>query len=250
MTGWLDPFRRALDDLVAVEVFFRDDDAGWDDPALRRLLARFDAAGVPVDVAVIPQACDQRLARELCNLAAARPGFLGLHQHGLAHLNHEPSGRRQEFGPARPPTAQRADILQGRRRLEQLGLPLDSIFTPPWNRCTPGTGRLLAELGFRALSREACAEPLGEPALVELPIRIDWAMHRHGIRLPLAEIGVRLAAEAGSGAPLGIMLHHAAMGEDDLAAVDELLRLLADDGRVHCRRMASLVTADAALEAV
>lgn len=107
---------------------------------------------------------------------------------------------------------------------------------------------MLAELGFRILSREARAEPLGEPALAELPVRVDWLARRHGVRLPPAEIGVRLAAGAGSDGPLGIMLHHAAMGEDDLEGVSELLWLLTEDGRVRCRRMASLVDADAALE--
>ena len=39
----------------------------------------------------------------------ARPG-VGLHQHGLAHVNHEREGRRCEFGPARGAAAQRRDI--------------------------------------------------------------------------------------------------------------------------------------------
>ena len=37
-----------------VEVFFRDDDAGWEDTRLLELVARFAEHGLPVDLAVIP----------------------------------------------------------------------------------------------------------------------------------------------------------------------------------------------------
>ena len=116
-------------------------------------------AALPVDLAVIPAELDAGLAREL----RARPR-VGLHQHGLAHVNHEREGRRCEFGPARGAAAQRRDIEAGRARLaDLLGERVDPIFTPPWNRCTADTGRCLAELGFAALSREARAAPLDVP---------------------------------------------------------------------------------------
>ena len=64
---------------------------------------------------------------------------------------------------------------------------MEPIFTPPWNRCTIDTGTALAELGFRVLSRESRAEPLGVPGLLELPIHIDW------VRLAPVELGDRIA---------------------------------------------------------
>ena len=128
---------------------------------------------------------DAGLAREL----AARPE-VGLHQHGLAHVNHEREGRKCEFGPARGAAAQRRDIAEGRERLAALlGARVDPIFTPPWNRCTAETGRCLAELGFEVLSRESRAAPLGVPGLRELPVSVDWFAHRHGERLSPAELG-------------------------------------------------------------
>ena len=76
---------------------------------------------------------------------------VGLHQHGLAHVNHEREGRKCEFGPSRDAAAQRRDIADGRERLAALlGDRVDPIFTPPWNRCTADTGAVLAELGFAA----------------------------------------------------------------------------------------------------
>src|SRR4051812_44895721 len=88
---WLDPVRGALE-ANAASVFFRDDDAGWADARLCALLDRFERHGLPADLAVIPAALDHRLAGELRRRAATQR--LGLHQHGFAHRNHEPDGRK------------------------------------------------------------------------------------------------------------------------------------------------------------
>ena len=130
-----------------------------------------------------------RWRREL----AARPG-VGLHQHGLAHANHEREGRKCEFGPSRD--ARRAARATSRPAASGCAscsaTGVDPIFTPPWNRCTPDTGDALAELGFAALSREPRAEPLGVPGLRELPVQLDWVAHRRGSG-SLSELGARFA---------------------------------------------------------
>jgi hypothetical protein len=234
MSWWLQPVADALDAAPEpVRCFFRDDDAGWDDDRLLALLDRFAARGLPVDVAVIPRALDAGLAREL----AARP--VGLHQHGLAHANHEREGRKREFGPSRGAATQRRDVEAGREQLrELLGDRVDPIFTPPWNRCTSATGHVLAELGFAALSREARAAPLGVPGLRELPITVDWLAHRHGERVSWAELGARIAQAR---RPLGVMFHHAVMGAEDLRRAGELLDLLAEHDAARPARMMDLV---------
>ena len=203
MVSWLQPVERALDEAPApVPVFFRDDDAGWGDARLVALLDAFAERGLPVDLAVSPAELDAGLASEL----RARP--VGLHQHGLAHVNHEREGRKCEFGPARDAAAQRRDVVAGRTRLAALlGDRVDPIFTPPWNRCTADTGRVLAELGFAALSREARAAPLGVPGLRELPVSVDWFAHRHGVRLSQSELGGRIAEAIAAGPPVGVMFH-------------------------------------------
>jgi peptidoglycan/xylan/chitin deacetylase (PgdA/CDA1 family) len=230
MGSWLQPVEEALDAArEPVRVFFRDDDAGWDDTRLLALLDVFAAHDLPVDLAVIPAELHPALARELL----ARPG-VGLHQHGLAHANHEREGRKCEFGPSRGLEAQRRDIEAGRARLaDLLGDRVDPIFTPPWNRCTPDTGTALAELGFRVLSRESRAEPLGVPGLVELPIHIDW------VRLPPPELGSKIAGAIQSGGPLGLMFHHAVM--EDSRPLSDLLSLLAE--RIRAERMIELARA-------
>jgi peptidoglycan/xylan/chitin deacetylase (PgdA/CDA1 family) len=238
--SWLGPVESALDAAAApVPVFVRDDDAGWGDARLLALLDVIAACGLPVDVAVIPCELDAGLAREL----AARDG-VGLHQHGYAHVNHEREGRKCEFGPSRPAAAQRADIEAGRARLAGLlGARVDPIFTPPWNRCTAGTGHAVLAAGLRVLSREARAAPLGIPGLAELSVSVDWFAHRHGVRLSEPELGERVAAAIGSGRPVGVMFHHALMDDRELAHAGELLLLLAAHPAARPARMIELASA-------
>lgn len=235
---WLDPLREAL--LRAdgpVQFFFRDDDAGWDDARLFALLDVFEARGVPIDLAVIPQALNDPLAEALRTRRAHAPGQLGLHQHGFCHDNHEQEGRKCEFGPARTLFAQRDDIARGHARLERLLGWTDPIFTPPWNRCTQATAQALAELGFEALSRDAGAVPLRLAALREIPVCIDWCKAGDGIDARMQRIAQSTAVALGRRLPVGIMLHHAVMDEADLARLDVLLALLRQSPRVHCLLM-------------
>lgn len=221
MPAWLDPLAHALDGLAApLDVFFRDDDGGWEDGRLAALIDLFDLHVMPLDVAVIPQALEGAMAREL--RARAAHGRLGLHQHGFRHENHEAVGRKCEFGPSRADDVQRHDIACGKARLETLlkGC-VDPIFTPPWNRCTPRTPMTLAVLGFRALSRDATATPLQTPGLTQIPVAVDWCKWRGD--LPL--LGETLAREAKTRSTLGVMLHHAVMDDNDRCALEELLSL-------------------------
>jgi hypothetical protein len=226
MTHWLEAVRVAIEAANRpVCLFVRDDDAGWDDARLFALCDLFCAREAPLDLAVIPTELSRSLCRELRARAASGP--LDVHQHGFAHRNHEPTGRKCEFGPSRALEQQRADILRGRALLEDLlGDVVQPFFTPPWNRCTRGTGLVLQELGFDLLSRESRAEPLALPGLAELPVHLDWMAHRNGVRVGRDELGVRLGRVIEQGGPVGVMLHHAVMDAADLDDVGQLLDLL------------------------
>jgi peptidoglycan/xylan/chitin deacetylase (PgdA/CDA1 family) len=238
---WLDPVIKALDAAHRpVDLFFRDDDVGWGDGRLSRLLDLFAMHALPVDLAVIPLELKAPLARDLCARAEAAPHMVSWHQHGFAHTNHEPTGRKCEFGVARAGWLQRRDIGEGQRRLSDLLGSSDPIFTPPWNRCTPTTGRCLLELGFEVLSREARAVPLAIHGLVELPIQIDWFAHRKGVRLHPNEFGELLARVLERSGCVGLMLHHAAMNSAERAAANELLALFSAHDSVRARRMLEL----------
>ena len=134
--AWTDPISWALDGReTRLRVFVRDDDAGWNDERLFLLLDMFAREEFPIDLAVIPTVIGPRLVSELTKRSAG--AALRVHQHGFAHTNHQPGGRKCEFGDARSTTAMRADIATGRRLLlDRFGPLADPIFTPPWNRCT------------------------------------------------------------------------------------------------------------------
>ncbi|MCC6434888.1 MAG: polysaccharide deacetylase family protein [Acidimicrobiales bacterium] len=247
-TTWLDPVRAALDALGARgetrPVFFRDDDGGWDDDALTRLLDRFETAGVPIDVAVIPDAIRASTAQALARRAGR--GLLHLHQHGLAHTNHEPEGRSWEFGPSRSTAKQYADIERGRRRLDELlGPASEPIFTPPWNRCTQGTADALHALGFLVLSRDHTAAPLDTGPLREVPVTVDWFGRAKGVPWDLDERGRRVAASLTEPGVTGIMLHHAVTDAEELAAIAELAALLAAHPQVRTTHLAALASVPA-----
>jgi Polysaccharide deacetylase len=231
MVRWLDPVAAALDAAPApVPVFFRDDDAGWSDDRLCVLLDRFLEYALPLDVAAIPAALGEGMARELVARGVA------VHQHGMAHTNHEPDGRKYEFGPSRSRDAQRRDIEAGRDLLRQrLGDVLEPIFTPPWNRCTRVTACCLLDLGFRALARDASAPPFDLEGLQELTVHVDWVC---------PDASMKLAAAARRPGPVGVMLHHELIGPAERDEVERLLVLLAEHGNARCVPLGALVGAD------
>lgn len=253
MNAGLEAVVAALDIAASpVDFFLRDDDAGWDDARLFALLRCVERARVPIDLAVIPQAAGEDLARRLCARIDAAPGRVGVHQHGLAHYNHQIEGRKCEFGAARPYAAQRADLRAGRERLRALfGARLDAIFTPPWNRCSAVTPELLAELGYSALSRERSATP--QQALPELAVDVDWCKQRSAATLQgdadANRIGFDLARRIGAGGCVGLMLHHAAMDERDLALLDALLTVAAHHPHARWLPMRELIATRAAARA-
>ncbi|TMB03330.1 MAG: polysaccharide deacetylase [Deltaproteobacteria bacterium] len=241
MSQWLDPLRRVLDEAPArLAFFFRDDDVGRADERLHPLLDLFSRHAVPIDLAVIPQALAPAVADVLCTRIARASTPIGVHVHGFAHVNHEPAGRKCEFGPARDLAAQRRDLELGRRRVaELLGDAVAPFFTPPWNRCTETTGRLLHELGFRVLSRDAAEPPFGIPGLLEMPVRVDWLRRPSGAPRDLSLVAARLAGAAHD-RPAGIMLHHEHMDTEELERLGELLALLGGHARARCCTMESL----------
>jgi len=242
MTSWLDRLRADLDRRMTPAILFiRDDDGGWADEALDALLDLTEQRGVPIDVALIPDACDERIVR---TLRGRRAQAVHLHQHGRAHINHELDARKCEFGPSRRADQQRADIRLGRQRLVDLvGDRLEPIFTPPWNRCTEVTVQCLVDLQFRLLSRDVTAPPAHHPLLAELPVALDWT-GRYGVRAGIAEWGLAIAeCIRDSQQPVGMMLHHAVMSAADRRLLSEFLDVVAVHPMVVCKSMIELADA-------
>jgi predicted deacetylase len=232
-----------------VTFFFRDDDAGWANDHLFALLDRFAAYDVPIDLAVIPRAVDSPLAAVLQSRVDRNPQLLGLHQHGYAHANHEPTGRKCEFGPSRAAIVQWADIATGQSVLQnQFGPALDSIFTPPWNRVSQCTIDCLIELGFAALSRDASAMSFHTRELKEINVALDWQKKRSADAIGNA-LATCIADSAASGQPIGVMLHHAVMDDADLENVSVLLRAISHHQNAQVVLMRNLISKSSARSA-
>ena len=244
MTSWLDPVCETLDaESSPVAFFLRDDDAGWEDDKLCRLLDLVTYFHVAIDVAAIPIAISSSLAVELRAFLTARTPLVSVHQHGFAHANHEPDGSSFEFGASRSHDQQRQDLADGREQLQNaLGCALPPIFTPPWNRCTRETAECLVELGFQVLSRDVSAEPFGLSPLHELPVRLDWC-GRRGAWAGAVRWGETIAGTIASGQPVGVMLNHAVMTADDRHMLGDLLDVLADHPNADVRPMLDVATA-------
>ena len=242
MSAWLDPLRAALDEINGpTHWFFRDDDAGWNDPRLFALLDCFSEFHIPVDLAVIPTELHDELADALLRRYADGPKLLGLHQHGYCHANHEVTGRKCEFGVSRSATQQAHDIERGANLLRQkLGGALDPFFTPPWNRCSPATVAVLPRFGIHALSRDLTAAPLDVGDMVEIPICVDWSKRQDGVQISNAVLSVNLAS-AVKRSTVSVMLHHAVMGPADLLALRDFFKLLKQRCDVKCLPMRALV---------
>lgn len=240
---WLSPVRDAADRHRApVAVFFRDDDGGWDDPALSALLECFSATGVPVDVAVIPMACSAQTREALGPHLASTGGIGRVHLHGYAHRNHESEGRRCEFGPSRDAYAVHREMEEGVGFMRTaFGADFDAVFTPPWNRCDARWLASMRAAGLDALSRDATATPFGVAGMQELPIRVDWLRERGGRRLAMGAIGEWIADEIARGAPTGVMLHHAKMQSKERSELGRLLELVAAHPMLRPVHMGTLV---------
>ncbi len=234
--GWLTPVRETLEKLkVPRQLFFRDDDAGWADQQLYKLLDVFAHASTPVDLAVIPNCLTNELTYALQARCAAQA--LGLHQHGFQHANHAQVGRKCEFGGDRSWAQQYTDINEGRGQLTRaFGAMFDPVFTPPWNRCSSTTIDCLVELRFQVLSRDRSAELLDPQTVIEIPVDIDWCRFAD----PTLR-GYALANAINNNHCVGVMLHHAAMSTDCLRTLRDLLLLLARYPQVQCCRLRDLL---------
>ncbi len=235
MLNWLNGIMEALDHAAKpAQVFFRDDDAGWANDQLYLLLDEFAKAGIPIDVAVIPETLSRNLADNLLSRWRQGKHLLGLHQHGYSHTNHEQVGRKCEFGSGRTKNQQKDDIAKGQNLLHaMLGNAFDPLFTPPWNRCTQETVECLEELDFQLLSRDVTAAKLNASTLKQAPVHIDWSRIITTSPEPLTELAQAVANNLKATDLTGIMLHHADMNAENLRPLAELLAVFADHNNLQ-----------------
>lgn len=228
-----------------INLFFRDDDVDEDESSLRALLETFLRHQMPINLEVIPAQLTAAALTWLRRCHAQWPDLVELNQHGWQHINHEPTGRKCEFGASRDYDAQLADIRQGKEVLAQgLGAAFSPIFTPPWNRCTMDTYLALDELGFHALSALRSRQPIVGYSFRELSVTLDLYRWRGGARMKApGELISELIAQIRAGDTIGVMLHHKVMDEAARMWLQQLLATLRRSDRVRFHTFQSLLKA-------
>lgn len=228
MTSWPD-LQAALDGAAergeAIRLWWRDDDAGRDHPALTRLLDLAEGHDLALALAVVPMWLE---ANGHARIAASRHATVL--QHGFAHANHAPPGDRSIELGGRDLERVLAELENGRALLaDAFGCAFLAVLVPPWNRLD---GRLIERLrgcgfvGLSTMGRRAVAEPA--PGLVQVNAHldpIDW----RGSRLFVGEAAAltRLVAVLDADEPIGILSHHLTMDEAGWGFLDRLLGVLA-----------------------
>jgi hypothetical protein len=229
VTSW-DELRAALDGVAArgeaIRVWWRDDDAGRDHPALMRLLDLAERQDAPLALAVVPMWLEADAHARI----AASPNATVL-QHGFAHANHAPpEGRSIELG-GRDLETILSELERGRVLLaDAFGCSFLAVLVPPWNRLDAGLIARLTGSGFvglSALGRRTGAE--AAPGLAQINVHLDPVDWR-GTRLFVGETAAlsRLITVLDPDEPVGILSHHLAMDEAGWAFLERLLGVLAE----------------------
>lgn len=233
---------RAIAACGRLDLWWRDDDAVEDTPALERLLELTRRHATPLALAVIPATANASLAGMLSGWP-----LVDVLQHGFAHANHAPEGHKKiELGGEAPAELTLRDLKSGLRRLRRLfGERALPVLTPPWNRIDPTLLPALPGLGFRGLSTYR-SRPSREAAqgLIAVNTHLDPIAWRAGggLREPaelwndLAEsLEQRAAGDLDAEEPLGLLTHHLVHDEWVWGFLEEFVALMAAHPFVHWR---------------
>lgn len=217
----------------SAQIFFRADDIGVPGEQFSKLIQSFTANKLPLCLAVVPTWLTENRLATLQQDTVKGSSQWCWHQHGWRHRNHETQGKKQEFGSARSPATQVADLRKGKNRLEQiLGDEFSLYFTPPWNRCSSDTLEGLQTLGFNAVSRSQNAKPPAPKNFPDIQVNIDLHTRKETnskkcMQDLLTEISLGIASGTG-----GIMIHHQRMNHAAFDFLALLLQIIASNPKL------------------
>jgi len=187
----------------------------------------FSTYGLPLSLAVVPAFLTRERWRYLNGFEKKNPSRWCWHQHGWRHVNHETEGKKQEFGGGRPISKIENDLIRGKERLEMLmGDRFYPIFTPPWNRCSSGTLKLLKALNFAAVSRSRGSRPPPCRGLPDYYVNVDLHTRREAKPAAAWENLFAELKEAVASNYCGIMIHHRMMNDAAFDFIELLIKTL------------------------
>ena len=205
-------------------VLFRADDIGVPSANFMRLLELFSSHGIPLCLAVVPAWLTDTRWNTFNTYVDTDSSQWCWHQHGWRHTNHQPSGKKEEFGGARTRSALRADLIQGRDRLiSVIGEHFSPFFTPPWNRCSEDTLELLVQLDYRGISRSK-GEQSDRAPLNDFFINVDLHTRKEADADTALQGLCEEVHRAIEDNYVSIMIHHQLMNKAAFELLDLLLR--------------------------
>jgi len=228
----------------SLHLFLRNDDIDTDEDTLRTLCDVTLSRGIPLNLEVIPGNLTPSTIRFLKNLKRINPSLIELDQHGWRHTNHEQEGRKCEFGASRNFEEQLQDIARGKTILEDaLAERFFPVFTPPWNRGTADTFRVLDELGFLVLSKDRSKQAVTGYGFREISTTLDLYQWKTGpaMKSPLV-IAKALDSQFNELETIGLLLHHKVMDAEAFSFLDALLKLLRAYSCIHFHTFQTLLT--------
>ena len=194
---------------TAPALWWRDDDAAAPSPALSRLLSLEKACGVPLALAVIPEAAQ----------ADALAGASCVIMHGCDHRNRAaPGEKKTEFPAGESDAAALGRLSRARERLAGLaGERFLPVLAPPWNRLRETLIKHLPEAGIHGLSRYGAR--LGRSdGVPEVNTHVDiiaWRGDRGflgddaALDLMVRHLAARRRGAVDAEEPTGLLTHHA-----------------------------------------
>lgn len=228
--------------------WWRDDDTEKPTAALDQLIALSDRFGAPLHLAAVPKGVGPALA---ARLAHCKQVFVM--QHGFAHINHEPTGKRaSEIGETRDLTLQTDDLRAGWQLLMAAQLPnLLPVVVPPWNRIAPRTVQTLPALGYRMLSAfEPREVAVTREGLLQVNCHVDPVRWKEGavfrgtdktLGQVVSHLMARRTGAADKDEPTGLLTHHLQTDAATWEFVETLLDRLTGAGGGRWITLASLL---------
>jgi hypothetical protein len=238
------PLPPELEDLLAareapVSLWWRDDDAGRDDPRLGRLLDLSVRHKAAVALSVVPAWLDPAAIARVSSAELAI-----VLQHGISHANHAGEGQRKiELGGMAPP-AHLADAARAGKERLAAAFPRQfrRVMVPPWNRLSAPVLATLPGAGFTGWSGWRDAPP-DEPRLRRRDTHvdaIDWRGSRRcrESRELFRELAAQLRLRARE--PLGILTHHLATDEAGFRSLDRFIGVVQDHPKLRIESAARI----------
>lgn len=243
------PLRRELAcwraDGLELPLWWRDDDAIAETPALEQLARLSDALSLPIHLAVIPDGFETSLS----DAVSAQSAFIPI-IHGWAHHNTAPiDSKKSEFGHIR--SGAKDELEQALAIMQSVfGTRLIRAFVPPWNRLHPTYMQTLADIGYDIASTfQPRKVPNPAPELLQINTHIDpidWRGTRdlldpdQIIHATVEQLKERRKGRSDNSEPFGYLTHHLvhtpAIWDFSRAFLSELL-----DGVAKSKPLASVL---------